>query len=354
MRKSRFSQTGLIVVVLLAGFSSASLSIIQVYAYSDIFWPGPGGCSYWYYYSWYCPYYSYVSYYPYYYGFSYPYSYGYSYYFQPTKFQLTVSVNPSNIQPNFTGAGAYDQGATATFATTQSIIQISTTTRYIFSHWTGDYSGLGPSGTLTMDSPKTVTAVYQMQYFLSINTPQNVSSIQGGGWYNAGDSATLAAPAIIIGGTDRRLAFSDWSLDGVNVTTNSTLTVLMDTPHTVNAEYKQQYHLTVTSDLGATTGTGWYDAGSQAAISATTPPSPAYGINMIFNGWNGTVSSPANQSTTVLMDGPKIVTATWRADATVLYATGAAAVILVIVAAYLLTLRRKKAVGPDASTRRDA
>jgi len=49
---------------------------------------------------------------------------------------------------------------------------------------------------------------------------------------------------------------------------------------------------------------------------------------MVFDGWQGAVSSSSSQSTTVLMDSPKSVTATWRADATVLYLT----IILVVAA----------------------
>ena len=354
MRDSRFSQIILIAVVLFAGFSFASSNTSRVYGYGDTFWLGPGGCSYWYYYAWYCPYYSYSWYYPYYYGFSYPYSYGYSYYFQPTSFQLTVNVSPSTIQPTLTGAGAYSQGTSANFAATQNIIQVSPNTRYVFSHWSGDYTGEGLSGTVTMDSAKTVTAVYQIQYSLNITTPPNVISIQGGGWYNAGDSATLTAPSQVVGGPNSRLSFNGWNVDGVNGTTNSTLIILMNTPHTVNAQYKQQYYLAVTSDLGSTTGTGWYDAGTQAEISASTPPNPAYGINMVFAGWNGTVNSPSSQSTTVLMDGPKNVTAMWRSDATVLYATGVVVIAIISVAAYLLVTRRKEPASSAAKNEESA
>jgi len=341
MGKSRLSRIVLLGLLIFAGVSLALFNIGQVYGYGDGFWLGPGGCSYWYYYSWYCPYDSYSWYYPYYYGFSYPYSYGYSYYFQPTKFQLTVNVSPSNIQPDVTGAGAYSQGASANFAATQNMIQVSANARYVFSHWSGDYSGQGQNGTITMDSAKTVTAVYQMQYSLTITTPTNATSIQGGGWYNAGDSATLTAPSLVALAPNSRLIFNGWTVDGVNSSTNSTLLIMMNTPHAVNTQYKQQYHLTVTSALGLTAGTGWYDAGIQAEISASTPPSPAYGINMIFVGWNGTVNSPSSQSTTVLMDGPKTVTAMWRSDATVLYATGVVVLAIIAVSAYLLVTKRK-------------
>ena len=50
---------------------------------------------------------------------------------------------------------------------------------------------------------------------------------------------------------------------------------------------------------------------------------------MVFNGWQGGVQS-SSQSSQVMMDGPKTVTATWRTDSTMLYAT--IAVVLVAIA----------------------
>ena len=343
MRIYLFLQAVLIVLVLGGGFCLAFSTVSQVYAYPYTWWGSSGGCPYSYYYSGNCSYYSY--YYPYYYGYySYPYSYGYSYYTQPTQFQLTVNVNPSSLQNGVTvtGAGSYNQGSSATFSASQNIIQVSQNIRYVFSNWTGDYSGQGLNGTVTMNSAMTVTAVYQMQYYLTVNSPSNIPAVQGSGWYNANDSATLTVPSLIVGDTESRLVFNGWNVDGTNGPTSSTLTVQMNAPHTVNAQFKQQYYLTVASDQGPTSGTGWYDAGTQAQISASTPPSPAYGISMVFNGWNGTVNSPSSQSTTVLMDGPKTVAATWRADATVLYATIAAIVAVIAVSAYLMATRRKE------------
>jgi hypothetical protein len=193
-----------------------------------------------------------------------------------------------------------------------------------------------------MDSAKAVTAVYQAQYYLTVNSPSNVPSVQGGGWYNANDSVTLTVPSLIVGDTRSRLVFNGWNVDGNNGPTSSTLNVQMNAPHTVNVQYGQQYYLTVVSDQGATSGTGWYNAGTQAQISASTPPSPAYGISMVFNGWNGPVNSSSSQSTTILVDGPTTVTATWRADATVLYATVAAAISVIAVAVFLTATRRKE------------
>jgi hypothetical protein len=105
----------------------------------------------------------------------------------------------------------------------------------------------------------------------------------------------------------------------------------MNSPHNVTALYGQQYYLNVQTDQGVATGSGWYDSGSTAQIYVSTPVSTSYGVSIVFNGWQGSIQS-SNQSTSVPMNGPMNVVATWRTDSTVLYLTIAA----VIVAALLI------------------
>jgi len=333
MRSSLWAKVAIGVLLLSAGSTLVSGQISQTYAathhhhyYSGWYWYYP-------YYYYYYPSYGYC--YSGYYG-SYSYYYGYgcsSYsYSQPSQYQLTVSTDPSSLSSAVTGGGSYNQGTSASIST-QNIIQVSKDTRYVFSRWSGDYSGVGPTGTITMDASKTVTAVYQLQYYLTVaSQPSTAPSPNGFGWYNAGDMVALRISSQIVGGDGgTRLVFNQWNMDGANSQTSPALSLQMNGPHTVVAQYKQQYYLMVSSDQGVPSGTGWYDAGSNAQISVSTPVNPSYGVSMIFNGWQGGVQS-TSQSTTVLMDGPKTVTATWRTDKTLLYAT----VALVLVAILLI------------------
>lgn len=300
---------------------------------------------YYYYYPYYsCDYYSYYYGYPYYYYYyGYPYyysdyygSYGnygsYNYYSTPSSYTLTVATDPSSLG-TVTGGGTYTQGSSASFSVTQNTVQVSPNTRYVFSHWSGDYSGVGSSGTITVNGATKITAVYQIQYYLSVQSqPQSAPTPQGQGWYNSGDTATLQNAGQTVGEDGgRRLAFQGWSVDGRGTQSGSSLNVVMNSPHTVTALYGQQYYLNVQSDQGVTSGSGWYDSGSTAQIYVSTPVSTTYGVNIVFNGWQGDFQS-SSQSASVLMDGPKNVIATWRTDSTVLYLTIAA----VIVAALLI------------------
>ena len=198
-----------------------------------------------------------------------------------------------------------------------------------------------------MDSSKIITAVYQLQYYLSVTAQPSVAPtpLGGNGWYNAGDAATLIIPEQTINQTvGSRLAFNGWTVDGTTNQTGSSLSVMMDAAHTVVAQYTQQYYLNVTSNEGVTSGQGWYNAGSNAQISVTTPPSPMFGVNWVFDGWQGSTQS-SSQTTAVTMNGPMSIVATWRADYTVLYATILGLVAVVGVgfwAAFRRTLKSKQ------------
>jgi len=179
----------------------------------------------------------------------------------------------------------------------------------------------------------TITAVYQPQYYLSVQSqPQTAPTPQGQGWFNAGDTASLQSPAQTVGGDgESRLIFQGWSVDGQAPQSGPSLNIVMNSAHTVTAVYGQQYYLNVQTDQGVASGSGWYDAGSTAQIYVSTPISTSYGVSIVFNGWQGSIQS-SNQSTNVVMNGPMNVVATWRTDSTVLYLTIAA----VIVAALLI------------------
>jgi hypothetical protein len=286
------------------------------------------------------PYYYYYYGYPYYcsygnYYYGYPY-YGYSYYYTPPytppKYQLAVTTDPSSLA-TVTGSGTFTSGSSASFSVTNSMIQTSPNTRYVFSHWSGDYSGVGTSGSVVMNGPRNITAVYQLQYLLNVGVqPQTAPLPQGEGWYNAGDTATLSVPAQVLNGQDgSRLVFQGWSVDGRNTQPAATLVVKMDSAHVVTAQYKQQYYLSVRTDQGIVYGEGWYDAGNTATIYVSTPANPGYGVSFVFNGWQGDIQSNS-QSATVLMDKPKTVIASWRTDQTLLNLT----IALGIIAAFLI------------------
>ena len=149
-----------------------------------------GGYYYWYddcyyssyYYYGYPYYYSYYNY-PYYYGDYYGNYYGNygnyygSYGYSPSTYTLTVNTNPSNLG-SVTGGGSYNSGSSASFSVTQTTIQVSSNTRYVFDHWSGDYSGSGTSGSVTVNGAMTVTAIYKTQYYLTVNAQPSTHQLR--------------------------------------------------------------------------------------------------------------------------------------------------------------------------------
>ncbi len=262
-----------------------------------------------------------------------------SYYSTP-QYQLTVNTNPSTLG-GVTGAGTYGSGSTASFSANMTISQ-TPGTRYVFQGWTGAYSGTGNTGSITMTSSQTVTAQYQQQYFASVTQqPSAAPTPQGGGWYNAGSTASISVPSQTVSqNAGSQLVFNGWTVDGNNQG-GSTLSLQMNAPHTVVAQYTQQYYLTVQSPQGVTSSQGWYNAGSNAQFSVSTPPSPMFGVNWVFDGWQGSMQS-SSQSATVVMNGPMTVTATWHQDSTVLYITIAAIIAIIAVGGALFYKSKHK------------
>lgn len=271
------------------------------------------------YYGYYYPYYSSYYSYPYsYYGYNYGYGYGYNYYTAPSNYQLTVATDPASLG-TVSGGGTYSQGTSASFSVTRDTIQVSPTVRYVFSHWSGDYSGVGDTGTVTMNAAKKITATYQQQFKLDVGVqPQTAPLPQGTDWYNAGETVTVTSAGQMIGSGDdgTRLVLQGWNVDGQTTQPDASLLVKMDMPHAVTAEYRQEYYLKVLTDQGVPFGEGWYDAGTTAQVYVSSPVSTTYGVSILFNGWQGDLQSN-NQSASVVMDKAKTVIASWRTDSTV-------------------------------------
>jgi len=273
--------------------------------------------------------------YPYYWDY---YSWSYPYYYYPTTtyektktFQLNVETNPAGIVP-VNGKATYNDGTAASFSVTSLIVPLNANQRYVFSYWSGDFSGASPSGTVTMTSAKSVVANYQLQNFLKVSVdPMGIASATGEGWYLPTESVTVGpVPSSVSGGEGTRYVFQQWTIDSAPVSGNS-VQVMTDAPHTVVAHYKTQYLLTASSDYGIVQGGGWYDAGNSATLSVTTEVDTSYGVKQIFVKWTGDTES-TSATTTITMDSPHTLRAVWRTDSTILYAT----IVLAICAAFAL------------------
>jgi hypothetical protein len=200
-------------------------------------------------------------------------------------------------------------------------ITVTSSTRLKFNHWSGEYSGLQPAGSVSMDRPKTVLANYLTQYLLAINySPADVAGSFNGthaGWYDTNSDVQLGpAPTIINVSSSERLQFTGWSDNG-SISNSPSYTVVLDRPQNVTLSYAAQYYLDVQSTYGTVSGSGWYSRGATATISAPTS-SGTWPISYTLTGW--TVNPPAEAVTsnggswTIVVDRPYVVQAQWSVD----------------------------------------
>jgi len=218
--------------------------------------------------------------------------------------QLTLTLNTTgsgSVMLNPPG-GEYNPGTVVTLTATPA-------TGFEFSGWSGDLSGSNNPATLTMNSNKTVTAIFTPQMTLTTNTVGSgtITLNPAGGIYNNGTLVRLTA--IPQGGTTG-FQFSGWSgdlsgsanPDSLTMTENKTVTAIF-TPLP-----PPQYNLTL-NKIGSGTvaldpAGGVYNENTKIRLLAT--PAEDYE----FSGWSGDLNSSAPLDS-LIMNANKTVTATF-------------------------------------------
>jgi uncharacterized repeat protein (TIGR02543 family) len=218
------------------------------------------------------------------------------------QYQLTVDSDYGSPQ----GEDWYDSGSTAAFSVS-SFDDHGDGSRHVFTGWSGDSTATTPSASLTMGSPKTVTAHWKLQYQLTVESEHG--NPQGEGWYDPGSTASFSVSSPDDHGDGSRHVFLDWS--GDSTATAPSASLVMGSPKTVTAQWKLQYHLTVDSDYGSPQGEGWYDLGTAASFSVFSPDDQGDGSRHVFTNWSGD-SAATGPSASLTMGSPKTVTANWK------------------------------------------
>ncbi len=269
------------------------------------------------------------------------YTVGYSYR-RVKVYEYYLKVDSDVAGASVTGEGWYREGSTATISADKTV-DPGGDTKHHFSHWSGDYSGSSPSGSVAMDRGKNVVANYKSSHRIQVmSNPMDVLGFIEDDWYAEGETRILpSAPETVDAGQGKRYVFESWYVDGVKVAGNP-VSVKLDEPHVVEARYGVQYYLDVRSLHGAPSGSGWYDKGATATFEVYTPVEAGTGRKWVFEQWSGDVLTASPQGS-VVMDGAKTVNASWRLDSSVLYAIYGliiAAIVVAIIVPTLLLARR--------------
>jgi hypothetical protein len=153
-----------------------------------------------------------------------------------SSYAYSLTVNSSHGATY--GSGTYSNGTTATFGVSPTIVYDSLdTARYVFAGWScsgsGCYSGTSSSASVVMNDNIVETANWITQYLLSTSITGNGSvNPSGQDWYDAGSSVQVTETAQGAG-----WFFAYWNLDGTNVGSSQTYTVVMNSPHNLVANF---------------------------------------------------------------------------------------------------------------------
>src|SRR5207245_1342449 len=147
-----------------------------------------------------------------------------------TEFYLTVTSPYGEAG----GSGWYEAGTTAFASLRSTTVPGPTGVRYAFVGWTGYATGNGSmSSGIVMDGPKTANATWRTEYFLQVDS--DVGTVDGTGWYPAGQTVRLSAP-VEVTGSGSVYRFAGWT--GSVTSAEATITISMSGPMTVRATWE--------------------------------------------------------------------------------------------------------------------
>ncbi|MBR6878723.1 MAG: choice-of-anchor J domain-containing protein [Bacteroidales bacterium] len=189
----------------------------------------------------------------------------------PTYYTIGVTANPTD-GGTVTGADSYVEGSTATLTATAN-------EGYTFANWTKN--GTQVSTNATYSFQVTEDANYVANFTLNTYTitalvnPEDAGTVTGAGQYSHGATVTLIATA------NEGYSFVNWTENGTVYCTNATCVSTAAGDRTLVANFSlSTYAVTATADPamgGSITGTGTYEHGSSATLTAT----PASGYHFI-------------------------------------------------------------------------
>ncbi|WP_048097076.1 InlB B-repeat-containing protein, partial [Candidatus Nitrosarchaeum limnium] len=219
------------------------------------------------------------------------------------------------------GSGSYLEGDTANFSVSEQYVydKFQDGVRYAFSGWSDGNTPNLMSNSIKMKESKTITALWSKQYRLEIlDSAQNMKVIKTS-WHNEGSNAALEMKNFEVKADEQtRRTLNEW----INVGQNSaiitdpqatTTNILMDSPHKISIDWKNQFYLNVISKYGNISGSGFYDEGTfaNASIDSEIQDTGIANTRVVFEGWGGDATSDGT-SIQVFMDKPKSVTGIWK------------------------------------------
>ena len=161
-----------------------------------------------------------------------------------TQYYFTVST--AHGTPS--GEAWYNAGSTVYAGVNSGTVSGTTGTQYVFTSWSGAATGstFSQSDAVTLDSPKTATAGWQTQYYLTVTSTYNTPS--GEAWYNSGATAYAGLNS----DTYTNHVFDHWTNDASGTNYAQSAGITMNAPKTAVASWNTllSYYITAGSSVG--------------------------------------------------------------------------------------------------------
>ena len=173
----------------------------------------------------------------------------------------------------------------------------------------------------------------------------------GAGLYAKGQTVKVSVtPQTVDHGNGTRRVFEGWYVEGNKICNETICSFKAEKPATIEAKWRTEYYINVSSKLGEASGSGWYAKGSAAV--ATIKPTTIEGIiqNQVFAGWaaDGKIVSTASTYAFVV-NGPVNLEAVWKTELNLLIVAAIAAILLIVVIAIIILAKASKKKPPPPS-----
>jgi hypothetical protein len=220
-----------------------------------------------------------------------------------TQYLLTVNANQGTASPS----GWHNASSIALVAASATSKEVANVTRLTFANWSGGVNSTSISLSINMTKPLTVSANWIRQYYVSILS--QTGSPTGAGWYNAGSTADVSVQPIVQFTNSTREVFTGWNVTRLVQAPSFQFNV--SSPTRLRALWKFQYLMQIGSSYGSPSGSGWYDAGSNAQVSIQSQINYSNRTRRVLTGWTGDYYGPATNFTATVSK-PLSVQAQWK------------------------------------------
>ncbi|MBY0505038.1 MAG: Ig-like domain repeat protein [Bryobacteraceae bacterium] len=221
-----------------------------------------------------------------------------------TQFQLTTSA----------GAGGSVTPASGTFFDSGTVVNVTATPNsgFIFANWTGPVANANATATtVTVDAPKSITANFTGQTAVTITVSPGITYTLNGVLLTGTQTVNLAPGIYTLSttspqstGPGQQAVWVSWS-DGGAISHSITVG---SSPLNITGTFQTQFQLTTSAGAGGTVtpaSGSFFNAGTVVNLTAT----PNSGF--LFSSWTGPVANAASASTTITLNAPATVSASF-------------------------------------------